>query len=327
MKWICLLAHVLMLCFHCHGTISCPAQCTCHFGLSSTEVVCPDADLSHYPKDGLPANTTSLTIQFTNLSKISATDLRETPLLQELHIPGNKISSLPEDLLMDMHHLHTIDLTDNQLHELPAKVFHHAPLLNLVLKDNLLTNINEDCLPTNSSLTWLDLSGNKLRKIPSTLLQRLDQLETLHLSQNLLEEIPAESLHSLPALERLHLEENKLHSLDAKVFSHNANLTHLFLQRNKLESLPATVFHDLKHLQYLDLTENRLQFLSPGTLGLGIVQVELTLNPWHCDAKMEYMWKRLNMQSVQSEPTCAMPEKLKYKAIIKLTQKELGLVD
>lgn len=215
----------------------------------------------------------------------------------------------------------------NQLQELPARVFYQAPLLNLVLKDNWLTSANADWLPTNSNLTWLDLSGNKLKKIPSALLQRLSHLETLHLSQNLLEALPAESFHSLHALQRLHLDENKLQSLDAKAFSHNANLTHLFLQKNKLQSVPATVFQGLERLQYLDLSENRLTFLVPGTLGLGIHWLDLAFNPWHCDAKIEYLWKRLNNVLVQSEPRCASPETLKDKAIAALTPKELGLAD
>lgn len=218
-------------------------------------------------------------------------------------------------------------LLGNQLQSLSARVFYHAPLLNLVLKDNGLTSIDADCLPTNSNLTWLDLSGNKLKKIPSALLERLSLLETLHLSQNLLEALPAESLHSLHALERLHLDENKLQSLDAKAFSHNTNLTHLFLQKNKLQTLSPTVFHGLDRLQYLDLSENQLTFLTPGTLSLGISVVELTFNPWHCDAKIEYLWKRLNNVAVESEPRCASPETLKDKAIAQLTRKELGLAE
>ncbi|KAK3516763.1 hypothetical protein QTP70_022548, partial [Hemibagrus guttatus] len=319
------LAFALVLWFRCYGSLSCPVRCTCHFGIRSTEAVCPDAELSHYPSEGLPGNTTTLTIQFTNLSSISAKELGATPLLQELHLPGNRLSSLPEDLLTGLYHLHTIDLTGNQLQELPARVFYHAPLLNLVLKDNWLTSVNADWLPTNSNLTWLDLSGNKLKKIPSVLLERLSHLETLHLSQNLLEALPAVSLHSLHALERLYLDENKLQSLDDKAFSHTTNLTHLFLQKNKLQTLPATVFHGLDRLQYLDLSENQLTFLTPGTLGLGISWVELALNPWQCDAKIEYLWKRINKVPVQSEPKCASPETLKDKAIAELTGKELGL--
>ncbi len=107
------LLHVLsvMVVFCCRDALSCPKLCTCHFSAKTTEVVCPDAGLSHFPGDGLPGNTTSLTIQFTNLSVLTSQHLTAIPLLEELHLPGNKLSSLPADLLKGLHYLHTIDLT------------------------------------------------------------------------------------------------------------------------------------------------------------------------------------------------------------------------
>jgi len=107
------LMHALsvMLVFCSRDAISCPKRCTCHFSAKSTEVVCPDAGLSHFPGDGLPGNTTSLTIQFTNLTVLTSQHLKAIPQLEELHLPGNKLSSLPADLLKDLHYLHTIDLT------------------------------------------------------------------------------------------------------------------------------------------------------------------------------------------------------------------------
>ncbi|XP_076873683.1 uncharacterized protein LOC143523225 [Brachyhypopomus gauderio] len=326
MDSLSLLVLGVVLCFSCYGAFSCPKRCTCHVGIDTTEVVCPDVSLSRYPSDSLPGSTTSLTIQFTSLDNITAYDLRATPLLQELHLPGNRLSSLPAHLLVGLQHLHTIDLTGNLFQTLPPQVFHHAPLLTLVLKDNLLTNVSADWLPRTSNLTWLDLSGNKLSKGPSALLQRLTRLEILHLSQNHLEELPADSFHSLPALERLYLDENKLQALDAKAFSGNANLTHLFLQKNQLESLPAAVFHGLARLHYVDLSENKLGSLASGTLAEGMVWVDLSSNPWHCDAALVPLWKWLCGQSDRSEPTCVSPEALKGRVISQLTSAELSPV-
>ncbi|KAI4878260.1 hypothetical protein NFI96_011773, partial [Prochilodus magdalenae] len=164
------------------GVFSCPQRCTCHFSSKTVEVVCPDAALTHFPSESLPGNTTSLTIQYTNLQNITTHDLEATPFLQELHLPGNGLSSLPAEVLKGLPHLHTIDLTGNQLQNLPPQVFYHAPLLNLVLKDNQLTSASADWLPSNSNLTWLDLSGNRLIKAPVALLQNLAHLEILHLS-------------------------------------------------------------------------------------------------------------------------------------------------
>ncbi|XP_052442578.1 leucine-rich alpha-2-glycoprotein isoform X2 [Carassius gibelio] len=317
------LAVMVVLC--CRDALSCPKRCTCHFSAKTTEVVCPDAGLSHFPGEGLPGNTTSLTIQFTNLSLLTSQHLTAIPLLEELHLPGNKLSSLPADLLKGLHHLHTIDLTDNELRELPAQVFHHAPLLNLVLKDNRISSIHSDWLPNDSNITWLDLSGNHLMKLPMAQLQSLSQLKVLHLSQNKIEELPAGCLDAQPALERLHLDQNKIQSLDVKTFSRSGNLTHIFLQKNRLDSLPPTVFQGLKRLEYVDLSDNKLQFLSSGTLDISTSWVELTFNPWDCDGKIEYLWRKLTMESLQSEPKCSAPENLKDRVIATLTRKEIGL--
>ncbi|KTG43893.1 hypothetical protein cypCar_00020225, partial [Cyprinus carpio] len=232
---------------------------------------------------------------------------------------------LPADLLKGLHYLHTIDLTDNELQEIPAHVFHHAPLLNLVLKDNRIFSIHPDCLPNNSNITWLDLSGNHLIKFPMAQLQSLSHLKVLHLSQNKLEELPVGCLIAHPALERLHVDQNKIQSLDVKGFCCSGNLTHILLQKNRLDSLPPTVFQGLKRLEYMDLSDNRLQFLLSGTLDINTSWVELTFNPWHCDAKKEYLWRKLTMESLQSEPKCTTPENLKDCVIATLTRKEMGL--
>lgn len=108
-SWLIRVLALMVFC--CHDALSCPKRCTCHFSTKTTEVVCPDAGLSHFPGNGLPRNTTSLTIQFTNLSVLTSQDLKAIPLLEELHLPGNKLSSLQADLLKDVPNLHTIDLT------------------------------------------------------------------------------------------------------------------------------------------------------------------------------------------------------------------------
>ncbi|XP_016380969.1 leucine-rich alpha-2-glycoprotein-like [Sinocyclocheilus rhinocerous] len=309
--------------FCCRDALSCPMRCTCHFSAKTTEVVCPDADLSSFPGDGLPGNTTSLTIQFTNLNL----HLTAIPLLEELHLPGNKLSSSPADLLKGLHYLHTIDLTDNELQEIPAYVFHHAPLLNLVLKDNRISSIHPDWLPNNSNITWLDLSGNHLMKFPMAQLQSLSHLKVLHLSQNKLKELPVGCLVAHPAQERFNVDQNKIQSLDVKSFCCSGNLTHIFLQKTRLDSLPPTVFQGLKRLDYVDLSDNRLQFLPTGTLDINTSWVELIFNPWHCYAKIEYLWRKLTMESLQSEPKCTAPENLKDRVIATLTRKEMGLPD
>ncbi|XP_048841593.1 leucine-rich alpha-2-glycoprotein [Brienomyrus brachyistius] len=332
-SWILLTLMVLSSCC-CYGSLSCPHVCTCHFSSNATEVACSNITFAVFPYDRLPSNTTSLFIEFTNLSSIFAHQLEAVPLLQELHLSGNQLRSLPEDFLQGLVHLHTLDLTGNRLEHLPAAVFNHAPLVNLVLRDNMLLTADAEWLPASSNITWLDLGGNRLSSMPTKLLQELTRLERLDLSNNLLEKLPAGILDSLPHLQRLHLERNRLSSVDQSTFQHSSNLTHLFLQENQLYKLPAALFQGLHHLDVLSLNDNQLRSLPSGlldklpALGCGAGQgVDLSQNPWECKADVVYLWKWLrDHQKVVFFPEniqCDSPESLRGRPILHLTEEEL----
>ncbi|XP_018550494.1 leucine-rich alpha-2-glycoprotein [Lates calcarifer] len=329
MKAWCALAF-LCLAYFCHSAQSCPAFCKCY--ARRTEVVCHEVPLTEYPTEGLPKNTTSLTIQYTNITSISEEHLSATPLLQELHLYSNHLQQLSSNLLRGVPHLHTIDLTDNKLAHLPADVFSHAPLCSLVLKNNQIEKADAEWFPDNSSLTWLDLSGNHLRKIPATFFQKLPHLENLDLSDNRLETFPADSLDLLTKLERLNLQSNKLDTLDASTFQSTRNLTHLFLARNKLSKIPQNLFQELTQVKVLGLDDNQLSHIPPGLLdqlnSLDDESLDLSANPWLCDGKVEYLWRWLqkNKKKVFLPETivCAKPQSLSARSVMSLTESELN---
>lgn len=314
-----------------HGALSCPAFCTCYH--KRAEVVCSEAPLTEYPTVGLLKNATLLTIQLTNITSISEEHLSATPLLEGLHLYSNQLQTLSPHLLRGLPRLHTLDLTENKLGDLPADVFSHAPLLSLVLKNNLIDKADADWLSGNSSLTWLDLSGNRLTKIPTALLKKLPLLENIDLSNNRLEKIPAGSLDVQTKLERLNLQNNKLDTLDASVFQGMNNLTYLFLTGNKLSKLPHGLFQGLTQLSYLALDDNQLSHIPAGLLdqlsSLDDSGLDLTVNPWLCDGKLEYLWRWLQKnkkKAFQAETiTCAGPPSLAGRSVMSLTESELNL--
>ncbi|KAK2856135.1 hypothetical protein Q5P01_004870 [Channa striata] len=117
---------------------SCPDLCSCSFPPSGAEVVCSQSSLTRFPLNGLPPNTTQLSIQSTSLSNITAAHLRAVPLLTNLQLYHNNLTRLPSNLLVGVHHLSTLDLTGNQLSDLPPNVFSHISIRSLVLKNNLI---------------------------------------------------------------------------------------------------------------------------------------------------------------------------------------------
>ncbi|XP_062412224.1 leucine-rich alpha-2-glycoprotein [Sardina pilchardus] len=312
-----------------YGALSCPDLCNCYFGQESTEVICNNIQISVFPANGMPRNTTRLTIQYTNITTITGEDLLATPLLKELHLSNNMIRNLSTDMLIGVPHLHTIDLTGNQLMHLPSRVFHHAPLDSIALKNNLLSRAEADWLPSNSNLTWIDLSGNRFQKIPAGLLQNLGRLITLDLSENKLEDIPAGVLDLLTLLERLSLQNNKVRTIDPLAFKGTYALSYLFLQYNRLEKLSPTLFQHVKELRYLDLSGNHLRHLPDGALDPNVLFVDLGLNPWHCDAKMDYLWKwerkSIEVRQEETKAVCALPVVLKGRPLASLSPDELGV--
>lgn len=311
-----------------YSALSCPNLCHCYFGEIDTEVICNNIPISDFPTN-LPRNTTRLTIQFTNIARISGEDLGATPLLKELHLSNNKLTNLSTNMLSGLSYLHTIDLTGNQLKELPSQVFYHAQLDSLSLKNNLLSRVDADWFPANSNLTWIDLSGNHLRKVPEGLLQNLGHLVTLDLSENKLEALPAGVLDKQIHLERLSLQNNKLRYIDQLAFQNTAALSYLFLQHNHLDKLPPSLFLRVKELRYLDLSNNHLTNLVPGSLEPNVLFLDLSFNPWHCNRNIHYLWswerKSVEWAKEDTKAVCSQPLTLKGRPVVSLSSDDFGM--
>lgn len=313
----------------CHGSPSCPPQCKCSSG--AAEVVCNEVALTEFPSEGLQKNTTMVTIQSTNISSITEDHLSATPQLRELHLYNNHLRSLSSHLLRGVPHLHTLDLTENKLSELPPDVFSHAPLSSLVLKNNQIEKVDANWFPNDSNLTWLDLSENLLTRIPASLLQKLSRLENLDVSNNRVDVIPSNVFSPLTNLERLNLQDNRLASLEAATFQSTSKLIYLFLSRNKLSKLPHDLFQSLTQLKVLSLEDNQLRHIPSGLLdpltSLDDEGLDLTGNPWLCDSKMKYFWRWLQKNRskifLPDGVTCAGPQSLAGRSIVSLAESEL----
>nr|XP_061806736.1 leucine-rich alpha-2-glycoprotein-like [Nerophis lumbriciformis] len=324
-------AVVFFLAYFGHATSACPALCKCYSRRS--EVVCNEVPLTEFPSVGLPENTTTLTIQFTNITSISEEDLKAIPKLKELHLFSNHLKNLSSHLLRGVPHLTTLDLTGNKLRHLPADVFSHAPLQILVLKNNLIEKAEASWLPDNSNLTWLDVSGNRLTNVPADFLKKIPHLENLDLSHNHLEKLSAGSLDPLTKLDRLNLRNNKLENLNASLLHSTRNLTYLFLSRNKLSRVPQNIFQELTQLKHLSLDDNQLSSIPSGLLNhLNALEdegLDLTANPWMCDGKIEYLfgWLQKNQKKAFLPETiiCSGPQSLKSRSVMSLKETELKI--
>ncbi|KAF5420469.1 MAG: hypothetical protein C5S44_08435 [Candidatus Methanocomedens sp.] len=173
----------------------------------------------------------------------------------ELDLSGNQLSELPAEI-GQLANITTLKLSANQLSELPAEITQLANLTTLDLSRNQLSELPAEITQL-VNLTTLDLSSNQLSELPTEIGQ-LSNLTTLNLRGNKLSDLPAE-ITQLAKLTTLNLSWNQLSELPAEI-TQLVNLTALDLSGNQLSELPAEIT-ELANLTTLHLSENLLSEL------------------------------------------------------------------
>ncbi|KAF9970684.1 Leucine-rich repeat serine/threonine-protein kinase 1 [Actinomortierella ambigua] len=240
----------------------------------------------------------------------------QSPLLHltELDLSRNRLASLPDDLTSLAPYLQYLNLSHNQLQEIPLSLCHLTNLQALIVSHNRLSGpIPHQIFARLTQLKTLRLCANQITELPHTL-ARLNKLETLILGSvyggNLLTTFPPNCLHRMTSLLELDLSHNKLVFLPSDIGHPESRLRHLTATDNKIEVVPKSIglcrhlkslnlgrnqltslpteIADLKQLDTLDLSENLLCII-PADIADFLTKTTLLLtgNPFtrgYCDA-------------------------------------------
>lgn len=148
---------------------------------------------------------------FQNLSDLHSLMLRGASMMQQfpiltwtnslesLTLSGTKISSIPSDLCDDLKLLRTLDLSYNEVEDLPS-LQGCLKLQEISLQHNHIQQIDRDTFQGLSALRLLDLSRNEIRVIHKDAFLTLTALTNLDLSMNSLTVIPTTGLSALNQL-------------------------------------------------------------------------------------------------------------------------------
>ncbi|GFR15104.1 leucine-rich repeats and immunoglobulin-like domains protein 3 [Trichonephila clavata] len=154
------------------------------------------------------------------------------PVLQELHLNGNKIKSVTASFTV-YQNLRFLDMSQN--------------LLSTLGKNNFLEQ---------KDLRILHLNHNKITSLKANAFNGLSALKVLRLDGNAISEIDDEAFEPLYSLENLDLSRNSISTLSSSTFSGLINLKELFLRDNRLTRVPTESFENVKSLRSLDLGMN-----------------------------------------------------------------------
>lgn len=255
-----------------------------------------------------------LDISYNPLGDLRPEQFADVPELEELHCAGCGLSSLSSSLLGALSNLHTFDLHNNRLTQVPAGVAttYMPRLASLNLNANWITFIEKGVVAGssltslhlghnrinrveheafgNASLTFLDLSYNRLVSLESEAIRDvLDGLQELHLSGNSLH--IERLLMVLPAaarLERLGLGDMGLMRLPPGLLMNLTSLRHLNVSSNYLSTFPTAALLHAPQLYSLDLSRNSFRGLDEEVVeaiisSSNLRKLRLEGNPWQCD--------------------------------------------
>ncbi|XP_067257484.1 leucine-rich repeat serine/threonine-protein kinase 1 isoform X3 [Chanodichthys erythropterus] len=214
-----------------------------------------------------------------------------------LDLSHNCLCSLPSVVPWGLIHLRSLNLSHNQLRDLPTPASSQEIICSRLCHVNFSDNELE-CLPVGllhlGQLKWISAAKNKLTSlfnIPNgTNWIGLRKLQELDVSDNSLTDLPSSIMHCLKALSCLNVSRNKLTSfLDPWA----CPLKLCKASNNQIEVLPDTISIFWKtHLREVDFSENVLKELPSYIFELeAIVSLKLcgnqistlpTPNKWKC---------------------------------------------
>ncbi|XP_063548748.1 leucine-rich repeats and immunoglobulin-like domains protein 3 [Cydia strobilella] len=178
---------------------------------------------------------------------------------EKIDLSGNRLSRPLPTFLLNMPHLQTLNLSDNN-YEIWISEMPNSNLEYLDLSKNKITQIHDDSFKEMTGLHHLDLSENRIADLQSTLFSGATNLLTLSLSRNSFTNVPSFKSTSLRSL---HLSNCLIDNLNVDSLTKMTTLLEIDLSLNQIESVPDNF--QSHTLQKLDLSYNEISSLTDRT--------------------------------------------------------------
>lgn len=190
--------------------------------------------------------------------------------LEHLNLQGNRIASISSEPL-NLQKLKTLDLSYNQLKEIPRHTF---TVMSSLLSLNLSHNPHLALIPVSvfhplSKLQKLDISFTSIKVLSPELFFKTLSLTHLFIQNNGITELPETMFQSLSNLITLDLSENQITNIRIGSFMGLSSIKYVNLSKNKLSSFKGEYFITKRSngtpLEEIDLSDNQISYLFPST--------------------------------------------------------------
>ncbi|XP_060663603.1 chaoptin isoform X1 [Drosophila nasuta] len=212
--------------------------------------------------------------------------------LEKLDLGQNCIESLESDYFHQNYsdvHIRALNMEQNYVAEVPARVFQNTGIVHLVLAFNVIGRVHPAAFDgLTDTLEYLDLERNRLITVPVSIsvLHRLrylyltsnqinqltnlpsytDNLKVLSLSGNNFTMIPVLGLKNYTQLSYLNMGYNSITDIPEGIFAVDgwgANLQTILLRNNKITHIHLGSFSGLERLQEISLSFNDITIHHP----------------------------------------------------------------
>ncbi len=171
-----------------------------------------------------------------------------TDSLEFLDLTGNQLSDLPDDLYR-LHKLRILFCSENLFTHVPASIGYCSNLSMLGFKSNQIDTVDEASLPP--SLRWLILTNNRIQQLPSSIGRCVD-MQKLMLAGNRLKELPNE-MAACVKLELLRLSSNQFRTLPDWLLA-LPRLSWLALADNPFSPIPEDALQAITTVDWANIT-------------------------------------------------------------------------
>ncbi|CAH1180879.1 unnamed protein product [Phyllotreta striolata] len=270
-----------------------------------------DNYITHISHDAF-SNTPSLTkinLQNNFLKEVSFKFFTNVTSSISLNLTMNRISFCTSD--SRILNMESLDLSFNNLENIPKCLEHTASLKKLILDSNLVSSLDHNSFMHLTSLEELRLKNNRISAISKKAFFGLQNLQILDLTKNSIRQLHSSQFVNMHKLRILILKDNRLSYLPRDIFSNTLlemldlginsisvvptssisdvglTLRYLSMRSNNIDHIDITTFPDIASLQHLDLSNNKLTILPDNVFAsLGLLHyLDLSFNPLRSNFK------------------------------------------